>query len=90
MNKEDIEHFGDPAMSDRMLAMPIKCGEKTCAWEPGKFCKFLVTARMGTIWYCSIWHEIGVKGRILPLNEGGGHVLLRRPECLEAERRLKS
>jgi hypothetical protein len=68
------------------LKLEIECGEKTCASEPGKFCKWLRTARFGSIWTCQIFCECGtiLDGKIYPdsLEEKDGWIQ-RHPECLK-------
>jgi hypothetical protein len=58
------------------LTIPIECGEKTCASEPGKFCQFLDMGRWGCNPACSIW---GVG--LTELTEQTGW-LQRCPQCL--------
>ena len=69
----------------KTLQLQINCGEKTCASEPGKFCRFVRTRKFGTIHFCSLWHDTDDKGRPVPLEEVDGW-LLRRSACFANER----
>lgn len=51
----------------------FECGERTCAVEPGKFCRFVVTRRCGTVYECGAFN-----GELY--DEGGW--LMRCPACL--------
>lgn len=67
----------------RYLILPIKCGERTCASEPGKYCQYLITTHLGTRFHCQLF--------MLPpeeLKEKGGW-LQRHAACLALERKLK-
>lgn len=44
---------GDPAQ--KVLRIPIKCGEQTCASKPGEFCQFLGTVRFGSVPVCRLF-----------------------------------
>lgn len=37
-------------MSDRVVRIAIKCGDQTCASEPGEFCKYMGTTHFGSRW----------------------------------------
>lgn len=63
-------------MSDRVLRLSIHAGEKTCAAEPGVFCRFLSVHNFGTDFYCHVF-----EARPKELNGW----LRRLPECLEVE-----
>lgn len=65
------------------LVLDITCGATTCASEPGKFCRFLRTQRLGTESVCQLFSEWGYKGRI-PLQEKDGWVQ-RHDACLDCE-----
>jgi len=52
----------------------IEMGEKTCAIEPGKFCKFLGSSSIGQKFHCMLFGE-------KVFDEGGW--LQRCPKCLE-------
>lgn len=70
----------------RTLKIEIECGEKTCASEPGKFCPYLGTVRMGTKYVCMLFpNEEG--SHTLLMGEGGDEAgwLQRCPACLKAE-----
>ena len=69
----------------KFLQLRIDCGERTCSPEPGKFCRFLRTRKFGTVYFCSIWHDMDDKGRPVPLEEEDGW-LMRRSACLDNER----
>jgi hypothetical protein len=65
----------------------IDCGEKTCATEPGKFCKFFGTKKFGIIPVCVLFpSDIGAftvlrEGNGLSI--GSGFWTLRCNECLK-------
>jgi hypothetical protein len=42
-------------MARKMLKIEIKCGDTTCASEPGEFCKFFSTIRFGTVPVCRLF-----------------------------------
>lgn len=65
----------------RTLHINIECGDKTCAWKPGKFCPHLFTARLGMSWVCEVF---GFKEVQAPKDNPEGW-LQRLPECLAAE-----
>ena len=52
----------------------FECGETTCASEPGKFCRFLRLARIGTLPMCNLYE--------VELAEDDGYWLQRCPQCL--------
>lgn len=73
-------------MSQKVLEIPIQCGETTCAYEPGKFCPQLRVSSFGRDYSCKLFSEQGYKGRWDNLEEKNGW-LQRHPECLKLERR---
>jgi hypothetical protein len=67
----------------KTLHLNIECGAKTCASEPGKFCRFLGAESFGTKPVCMLFpHE---DQSFTPLSSIGGW-RQRCPECLQAER----
>jgi len=72
----------------KTLKININCGETTCASEPGKFCQFLGSRRMGTIPVCMLFptKNPGRKdpGSLTDLDQTDSW-LQRCPACLEAE-----
>jgi len=75
----------------RTVEIPIKCGDKTCAWKKGKFCPWLRRARFGTLYYCGLFSDMtGKFGHIdlepIELKEMNGW-LQRHPLCLKLERK---
>ena len=68
----------------KSILFDINCGEKTCASEPGKFCKWVRTRKFGAIYFCHLWHAEDIHGKQQSLEEKDGW-LMRRPECLNAE-----
>ena len=65
-----------------MLAIEIKCGEKTCAKEPGKFCEMFGTVRFGQIPICRLFPS--EDAAYTKLKEKDGWVL-RCEQCIKAE-----
>jgi len=57
------------------LVFVINAGEKTCASEPGKFCKYVRTRAFGTVFSCALFEET------LWEDKPGGS-LQRVPRCL--------
>lgn len=41
----------------RVLKLNIVCGDQTCASEPGKFCEFIGSNRMGTQPVCTLFPD---------------------------------
>lgn len=71
------------------LTLHIEAGEKTCASEPGKFCRFVGTRKYGTVFVCTLFppEKPGYKepGATTELGEDGeGGWLLRCQACLDA------
>ena len=56
------------------IILKTKCGENTCASEPGKFCRFFATKSFGTTMWCS-WFNVRL------LDKDGW--VQRAPECKE-------
>lgn len=73
----------------KTLKLETNCGEKTCYSEPGAPCQFLRTRKFGTVYFCNIWHDLDSHLKPLNLEENIDGWLLRRPECLLAEKGLK-
>jgi hypothetical protein len=70
----------------RHLRLPLNCGDKTCASEPGKFCKFMLTRHFGQDFYCQIFGPVDMRGRPESLPQSGPYGwTLRWPECIAAE-----
>lgn len=70
------------------LTLHIEAGEKTCASEPGTFCRFVGVTRMGTVHICMLFpaespgHKEPGTATLLREDENGW--LARCPACLEA------
>lgn len=72
-----------------ILKLEIECGEKTCASEPGKFCKWLSTRKMGTIRFCWLF-SADHQGKATPLEEDEKHGWIQRhPDCLACAEKSK-
>ena len=41
---------------EKVLQLPLKCGEGTCASEPGHFCPYVCVQRFGTIFICGVFN----------------------------------
>ena len=67
----------------KILCIPIECGEKTCASEPGKFCPQMTISKFGKDYSCHLF-EKRLKG---PSEAPIAGWLQRLPECLAAEER---
>ena len=65
------------------LTINIECGEKTCAKEPGKFCSYFGSKKMGTIPICTLFPSTDTVYTELEEKEGW---TLRCPACLQAEK----
>ena len=61
------------------VQIEFECGEKTCASEPGEFCRFLGAKKMGLRPVCLLFRDR--RGEEQRLFEEGGW-LQRCPECL--------
>ena len=73
------------------LVITIKCGEKTCASEPYKFCQFLGSVKLGQVSICTLFNGLGYKGGMgsyTILDEVGGWTQ-RCQACLNAEKKAK-
>jgi hypothetical protein len=71
----------------RNILVPIESGDKTCAFEPGHFCKWLRTKRFGTIAFCQLFSEQPDSTgsiKVEPLEEENGW-LQRHVDCLALE-----
>lgn len=64
----------------RTLHIKIESGETTCASQPGQFCPWMRTRRLGQEYICGLFPD-GV------LTENADGWLERRPECLAHEAR---
>ena len=76
---------------NRTIELKIKCGDKTCARDPGVFCQYIAMQKFGTIMYCTIFSESNGKW-MMPLDVSDGEDgdphggwTLRHPNCLAAE-----
>ena len=69
----------------RTLAIPIRCGEKTCTTAPGYFCAFLRVSRYGIDYSCRLFSEQYSSGLWVALEEKDG-LILRSADCLRAEK----
>ena len=62
----------------------IECGEKTCASEPGKLCRFVWSMKFGSYLVCAAF------GAKLFDDQGDGlGWLLRCDECLKTAKEVK-
>jgi hypothetical protein len=68
---------------DKILAIAAKCGETTCASEPGKFCEHKGTVYYGTKHVCRLFPSAENAYTVLEEKDGW---LLRCEACLIAER----
>lgn len=66
-----------------VLKIEICCGEKTCAREPGRFCRFLGASHFGTRPECLLFPS---EASHTPLKEKDGWVQ-RCEACLETQTR---
>lgn len=69
-------------MNNRTLHVNIKAGATTCASEPGEFCRFVGTRKMGTQHVCRLFPTDD--DSYSPLEDHSGW-LQRLPECIERE-----
>lgn len=69
-------------MTYTYLSLAVVCGEAACASEPGKFCQFLGSRRMGTMTVCRLFPT--KEDSHTPLEDKHGWVQ-RCSACLEAE-----
>ncbi len=61
----------------------IDCGKKTCASEPGKFCRFIGSRKFGQIAICTLFVAEGRKGmEFVMLDERDGWVI-RCDQCIQ-------
>jgi len=63
----------------------IECGEKTCASEPGKFCRGVLVTHFGSRYCCDFYR--GSDGYEEPLRDGEDGWLMRCKQCLEKSRK---
>jgi len=79
-------------MTVQRIELQLEAGENTCAKEPGVFCQFLETQRLGTIFYCRIFSGGSKKPfelyhqRYDELKDIDGW-LQRHPACLTAAKK---
>lgn len=66
------------------LTIRIECGKKTCAKEPGKFCKFFGTKKFGSIPTCCLFPS---EDQIYTELEVVNDWTVRCQACLDAEER---
>lgn len=72
-----------------VLKIPIKCGKKTCASEPGVFCRFLGSKGINS-WVCMLFPMLDEMkasfkeevGSSTQLKENADGWIARCPECL--------
>ena len=67
-------------MSAKVVCIPIKCGETTCASAPGKFCRFLGGAKFGQVPVCRLFPSEA--GSYTELDDSSGWAL-RCQACLD-------
>ena len=67
----------------RKVQVRLKCGEKTCAWSPGKFCRFFGSRNFGQNPICCLFPSD--PGTYTDLNEIDGWIQ-RCEICLSAEK----
>ena len=71
-------------MALKQIRITIECGEFTCASEPGKFCKFVGTRRMGAEYVCRLFpSEDDSYLRLQTLDNKPNGWLARCSECLK-------
>lgn len=58
----------------RQTLIQIDCGERTCAPEPGVFCRYVRVRKLGTVFSCHLFES--------PLKDEQGW-LMRCEKCLE-------
>lgn len=70
----------------KILQIVIKCGETTCASEPGAFCKYLYTSRFGTKFHCKLFSKNDDVGGYIELEEHQSGInkgwIARHEKCL--------
>ena len=65
------------------VSIEYECGEKTCAVEPGKFCRFLGTRSFGTKSVCLLYRDPYDGGEVSLFYVDGW--LQRCNQCLSQE-----
>lgn len=70
----------------RIIMFEIDCGDKTCASEPGRFCPFFCTQRLGTVFVCALFKTNGCPTKLKDSQGDGLGWALRCDQCLEQER----
>jgi len=68
----------------KTLHLSIECGEKTCASEPGVFCRFLHATHFGQQPVCGLFPSKDGSYTWLDDQEGGW--VQRCADCLNAEK----
>lgn len=43
---------------ERTLKISVDCGEKTCASEPGNFCRFMGSVKFGQVPVCTLFPDV--------------------------------
>jgi len=71
-------------MKDKKIILSIHCGELTCASEPGKFCQFLGSMKLGQIPVCMLFPSKDGSHTVLKNNKDNGEGwTLRCRDCLQ-------
>lgn len=63
----------------KTLSIEIECGELTCASEPGKFCPFVGSVKMGTKTVCRLFPSEDKSYTVLEDKDGW---VQKCPACL--------
>lgn len=50
-----VDNVVEGNLARRVLRIVIECGENTCASEPGKFCQYLGSTKLGTVTICTLF-----------------------------------
>lgn len=66
----------------KVIKIEIECGERTCASEPGVWCKMIGTKIYGSRWVCTLFQD--KDGRTFTELEDKDGWIQRCPACLEA------
>lgn len=65
-------------------SVEFECGEKTCAVEPGKFCRFVVNSNFGRKFFCSAFFDSDRSHQVLEDKNGW---LMRCQQCLDEQQK---